>query len=432
MIRGIAVLAALGAAAGALGGAAATTTAAAAAAATAATSAAAAAAAATSPAISARDLPLLVVPAASLAEVDAAAANVSSASGPIDAAQEAYKTLDPADTADDLTRRGYVAGYEHGLNWATGKVLALTTGVLLFRDAAAAEAFVASQADVYKRFAGEPIPPLGLVASDAAGWTVAGLGRSVTAATVALELDGTRWQAGGIAFRAGRVVASVTMARSDDGDLRRPLEANARVLAARIRAAARGEKLDGPPKLPLKLDYGVETKPAGAPPLDRLAVGAGDLPDGATVRSEGWIATPGIAGFSRRLRPPVKPIGSSYVGELQVTLLRNDDLAGARESFASMADPAFFGALIERTAQLSSVRRLRLKLESRRTFQAGDEAAVITWRLETPIGPARVVLLATRRGKLVEALLATGSTRMLADRDLESLLRVAADRLGSG
>ena len=123
------------------------------------------------------------MPAASLAQVDAAAASVSSASGPIDAAQEAYKTLDPADTADDLTRRGYVAGYEHGLNWAAGKVLALTTGVLLFHDAAAAEAFVASQADIYKRFAGEPIPPLGLVASDTAGWTVAGLGGSVTAAT---------------------------------------------------------------------------------------------------------------------------------------------------------------------------------------------------------------------------------------------------------
>ena len=115
-----------------------------------------------------------------------------------------------------------------------------------------------------------------------------------------------------------------------------------------------------------------------------------------------------------------------------MTLLRTDDLAGARDSFTSMANPAFFGALIERTAQLSSVRRLKLTLESRRAIQAGDEGAVITWRLETPIGPARVVLLATRRGKLVEALLATGSTRMLMDRDLESLLRVAADRLGTG
>ena len=77
------------------------------------------------------------------------------------------------------------------------------------------------------------------------------------------------------------------------------------------------------------------------------------------------------------------------------------------------------------------MRRLKLKLESRRRVDAGDEAAVVTWRLETPIGPARVVLLATRRGKLVEALLATGSTRMLVERDLEGLLRVAADRLGA-
>ena len=122
MIRGIAVLAALGAAAGALGGA----------------------ASAAAPAITARDLPLLVVPAARIAEVDATQATASSGSGPISAAEEAYKTLDPADTADDLTRRGYVAGYEHGFNWAEGKVLALTTGVLLFRDAAAAEAFVVS------------------------------------------------------------------------------------------------------------------------------------------------------------------------------------------------------------------------------------------------------------------------------------------------
>ena len=255
VIRSIAVLAALGAAVGALGGAA-----------TAAAPATAAAAVTTAaPAISARDLPLLVVPAAHVAELAATAASVSSASGPIDAAEEAYKTLDPADTAADLTRRGFVAGYEYGLNWPAGKVLALMTGVLLFRDAAAAEAFVVSQADIYKRFAGKPVPPLGLIASNAAGWTVAGLGRSVTAATVALELDGTRWHAGGIVFRAGRLVASVTMARSDDGDLRRPLEANARLLAARIRAVARGEKLDGPPKLPLNLDYGVETKPAGSP-----------------------------------------------------------------------------------------------------------------------------------------------------------------------
>ena len=405
------LLAALGAAAGAPGGA---------------------ATAARSPAVTARDLPLLVVPAAHIAEVDATRATASSGSGPISAAEEAYKTLDPADTADDLARRGYVAGYEHGFNWAEGKVLALTTGVLLFRDAAAAEAFAVSQADIYKRFAGRPIPPLGLIASDAAGWTVTGLGRSVTAATVALELDGTRWHAGGISFRTGRPVANVTMARSDDGDLRRPLEANARVLAARFRAAARGEKLDGPPKLPLGLGYGVETKPAGAPPLDRLAVGVGDLPDGATVRSEGWIATPGIAGFSRRLRPPVKPIGTSYVGELQVTLLRSDDLAGARDSFTSMADPAFFGA--PHRAHRAAVERAPTQAEAGVAAHPPGRrrGGRITWRLESPIGPARVVLLATRRGKLVEALLATGSTRMLNDRDLEALLRVAADRLGSG
>lgn len=385
------------------------------------------------PAGSNADLALMVIPAARLAGgADGAKAVSSGGSGTIDATEQAYRTIDPDDSAADVRKAGFVAGYELGWTWPEGPQLTLTTVVLRFATAAAAAAHMARQVADDRHFMRRPIPPLGLTVESGAVWQPAGLGGlPARGSQGTLSLGGTRWKAGGLTFRSGALVATVTSARSDDGDLRPLLEANARVLRARLAAVAGGSRLDGPPAVRRGFSFGSpNAKPAGAPALDTLAFGPADLPGGGVARAGGWINTPGLIGYDRQVRANVRPFGSgSYATDIEVTLIRHDDLPGAKESYETMVNPAFFGSLIDRTAKLSSARGLKLGRPSVAEVKVGEEGAVLVWQLDTPIGPGRVVVVATRVGRVVEALIATGSTTMLRPDDVVGLLRRVAGRL---
>lgn len=378
------------------------------------------------------DLALMVVPLQRLLEVDPAKATVSGEAGPIDAVEQAYKTIDPLDTPNDIRKRGFVAGFDLGYAWSEGKLLSVGTTVLRFRDAATAAAYVATQERDNARFARKPIPPLGVIVTGGELWVPKGLaGLPARGSQGTLELGGKRWKAGGVTFRYGGLVATVTAARSDDGDLRALVEANAKLLRERIDAVAGGSRLDGPPALKTRLGFGSSAKPAGAPGLDKLAVSVDDLPGGGVVRSSGWISTPGITGFDRTMRVNVRPIGGSYLTDLDVTLLAHDDVPGARGTYDAMTNIAFFTSLINRTARIASTRGLKLSAEGDAPADVGEQGRVLTWRLDTPIGPARVVAVVTRVGTNVEALIATGSAVMLHAEDIVALLRSAVGRLGN-
>lgn len=373
----------------------------------------------------------MTIPLQRLLEVDPKNAAVSGNAGPIDAIEQAYKTIDPLDTPDDIRKRGFVAGFELSYGWSEGKLLSVSSNVLRFRDAPSAAGYIADQDKANARYARKPIPPLGVTIAAGETWVPAGYtGLRVRGSQGTIELAGKRWKAGGLTFRYGGLVATVTAARSDDGDLRPLLEANARQLRQRIDAVAGGSRLDGPPALKARLGFGSSAKPGGAPGLDKIAVGIDDLPGGGVVRSSGWISTPGLIGFDRSLRVNVRPVGGSYLTDLEVTLLAHDDVPGARGTYEAMTNAAFFTGLINRTAKITSARGLKLTSDGDAAADIGDEGRVLTWRLDTPIGPARVVAAITRVGTHVEALIATGSSVMLHAEDIVKLLRSAAGRLG--
>jgi hypothetical protein len=381
-------------------------------------------------AITTADLALMAIPVSRVLQVGRDGSHVGAGSGAVDAAEQAFKTIDPSDTAADVRARGFLVGYDLGIGWDSGDILSFSSNLSVFRDEAAAVAWMASQDAANRRFIAKPLPPLGVVISSGTAWVPTGLGPGAKASSGRLELAGTGWYAAGTGFRVGRIVASVTTARTRDGDLRAVVEANARLLRERILAVLAGQRLDGPPELPRKLDVGATRKPPGAPALDRLAVGTGDLPGGAVVRSGGWILSPGIVGYSRFIRAAVKPFGRSYAGEVTVTVLRHESARDAQGTYDAMVNPLFFNSMISRSARISTARTLKVELETKDEVKGiGDEAHTLVWRLDTPIGPGRVVVTATRVGRYVQAVIATGSTVLLQPEDVEQLLRGAVGRL---
>jgi hypothetical protein len=203
------------------------------------------------------DLAAMVLPRADLGPLAENLA-VDDDSGPRANKKAAADTLDPRDTAETLKRAGRLWGYDLSYTDPNGArsaistregVIAVGTGVELFRDALAAAAHLAKQVDDFERFRGKTVEgtKTKLAAVEPfeadAGEDSYGIQATLLSGDVALY-------ANIVSFRRGRIVGGAFSLLPTDRDVAEEVERIAGALDRRIEGVLRGEIREEPVALP--------------------------------------------------------------------------------------------------------------------------------------------------------------------------------------
>lgn len=275
-------------------------------------------------AVTGDDLAIMVLPreelgaAADGLEVDAAS------SGPSDNEGAAGSSIDPEDTGVELERAERMTGYEldyvdpglTSLTQAVG-VYEVGTRVHLFRTRAAASAFLAKQKDDFVRL-DDVERQDGVRLQSVTTFPVEGLGGEAFGVTASIAFQGVATNGTFVAFRTGRIVGTAGLlrgGRSDDVEL---VSGLARALERRVEGVLSGRIADEPEPIPDRRQ-GLGPPP-GEVDVASMALAVEDLPRGAGVSEEGYVAGAGTVATFRR----VFALTGSRLGEASLAALESD------------------------------------------------------------------------------------------------------------
>lgn len=350
-----------------------------------------------------------------------------------DNAAAADATLDPTDTAGQLTRAGRVAGYDLSYSdlslvpLARGSgLLAIGSSVDLFESNEAAGAFLTKQVRDAQRLRGKRLEPgVGLVAS---GTFPAGrIGDRSVGLRETVAMFGKRMYGTIVGFRIGALVAGVEVERTDAKDVTPLAKRLARLLAARVRLAA-GGKLNAQPVALAPIARKAQP-PAGGPDLAAMALTLRDLPKGTTLVRQGYVDDDtSIGSYEREFDTSSARFGADMV-ESDISLFRNTKEAsgflvllrtgytwsGAEQMFAQEFDEP------------------DLEVEQQPNIKAGDEAVAIVLQFPAmDIVPTRVALIHVRVGRTMGTLIVAGVAKSFRFTDAKPLADTLAKRMGNG
>ena len=170
-------------------------------------------------------------------------------SGPSDNEDAAATTIDPDDTADDLSRLGRVGGYsltyvDPGLAAPDvgERVISISMELDLFLDSAGAARFLAKQRGDFQRFVGSTLEN-GVALQETETFSVDSVGDEATGLRIRAGYEGTQFYQTVVAFRLDRLVAAAVLFRADRNDAASQVQRIASALAARIEEVSLGSAL---------------------------------------------------------------------------------------------------------------------------------------------------------------------------------------------
>ena len=370
--------------------------------------------------LTAAGLSVLVLPPDQLGEI-AEGFVIDPASGPETAAESADGTLDPDDTAADFEARGYIAGYELTLEAQSipeDGVFEVESSVVLYEDAGGVDGALDKFIEDVERFQGEEVDGAEFIGS--AEFDAGERGDRRLGLTIEVAVPDTDIRVYGIliAFRIGRLGASISIASLDDDDR----TADAKVLAERlethIRAVLLGETAATVVPIPEEDDGGHDATtadpPPGFPDLSPLVLGPDDLPAGFVLDRQGYDSDP--SGEAEYVREFEAESGSVEIGTSRIATIQSGAILFASEAeslvFLTTIDSLFasedavevvFGAALAQEGLTQT------ELESERfELEVGEGGVALVARGATRFGKFAFAFIVFREGPYVGNLIVVG------------------------
>ena len=393
--------------------------------------------------LTAAGLSVLVLPPDQLGEI-AEGFVIDPGSGPETAAESADGTLDPDDTAADLEARGYIAGYELALEAQPipeDGVFQVESSVVLYDDAGGVDEALDKFIEDVERFQGEEVGGAALI-----GWAEFDAGKRGDrriGLTIEVAVPDTDIRVYGIliAFRIGRLGASVSIASLDDDNR----TADAKVLAERlethIRAVLLGETAATVVPIPEEDDGGDDTTtadpPPGVPDLSPLVLRAADLPAGFVLDREGYDSDP--SGEAEYVREFEAESGSVEIGTSRIATIQSGAILFASEAeslvFLTTIDSLFASEDAVETvfgAALAEEGFTETELESERfELELGEGGVALVARGETRFGKFAFAFIVFREGPYVGNLIVVGVADGFRVADVGRLAELMVERMAS-
>jgi hypothetical protein len=369
---------------------------------------------------------------------------VAPGSGWVGNGLEARTSYDPEDSAGSLARAGRVTGYE--LTYYDPTETALRSGNGLHSFKTAAELFSSEQAasaalrrridfarglenrsplpDV--RFG--PVQPFAVEAADEAyGLREAvRFGRDEVYRTF-------------VGFRRGRVVGEVMVVRADRADGKHLARQLVGLLDTRIQIALHGGSNGEPVEVPAYAarpgggEPAAPARPAGAPDLAAIALGAGDLPPGITCNPGEYTRTTGPRFmFERSFCTHGKAVGRTPLLALanQVGVFESKVAAQASVSISARAAESPDAVERFRAGFDSTHSVLATNINSRRV-ELGHGAVVVLYTFDTKLGSVVYVDALAHAGRGVTTIEALAPAKDFHAGDIARLLRIVQARLAA-
>jgi hypothetical protein len=323
-------------------------------------------------------------------------------------------TLDPKDTAGQIVRAGWVAGYDLSFSDLSGAPLVRGGGLLyvdssldVFSSARAADGFLTKQATDTRRLRGQRVE-LGVRLAASGTFPVGSLGERSVGLRTTVSFGDVRFYDTLVAFRVGSLVAAVGVERTDAKATTALSLRLARQLAARIRLAATGKPSAQAVPVPLVGKKGA--KPSGGPDLASMALTAGDLPRGTTLSRQGYVDDDAaLATYEREFDTSAAKFPATMV-ESDLSLFRHSReaagfLLGVRLLYASPYVEQDFAA---------DWGQPTLKIEQRASLTVGEESAALVIRAPSADNtPARIVSIQFRVGRILGTVTVAGPASSL-------------------
>ena len=326
------------------------------------------------------DLALMVLPKEELGEVASGLRLSDEDSGPSSNAKAAVVSFDPKDTATTMKNAGRVAGFDLVyfdsrllLGKAKGKrgVFSVATSVDLMQDPAYAAQFLHDQMTQFDRFAGKPLAT-GARVTRVAEFDASTVGEEARGVTFTVAFGGKKFRSATLAFRRGRLLGSVSIARADE-------------------PAPADEALD----LAAKLDKRIQDALAGAidedsaalPPaklrplnLKALTLASDDLPFGPAVRAQGMQRFGDLRAFIREFEPSEVLLSGSKVLYVRVMTEEYESPRSVEIAVQFAAQSKGMRQLAEIFARASGLRPKSLEVRQLAPPVPGSAAAEFTFR----------------------------------------------------
>jgi hypothetical protein len=365
-------------------------------------------------------------------------------SGWVDNRSEARSSYDPADSAASLARAGRVVGYQLVYNDAAETALrsgaglqAFLTSVELFSSAKAASASLRGRLAVARGLENtSPQPGVRFGAVKSFTVEAAEEAYGMREAVRFGEVQTFRTL---VRFRRGRIVGTTVVVRLDRKDGADLAERLVGTLDSRVQIALHGGSNGDPVSIPEYAAASDRTppkepvRPAGAPDLAAIALGADDLPSGIKCNPGEYTRTtsPRIT-FRRSFCTHGRAVGRTHLISLnnEVSAFESEEAAKVSLSLTAQAAATqsardTFQENFDATHDVAAtnVRSRRLDL--------GEGAVGILFTFDTELGSVVDLYALAQEGRGVTTIEAMAPAKGFRSEDVARLLRIVQRRLAT-
>jgi hypothetical protein len=372
---------------------------------------------------------------------DFAGLSVDDDSGYQTSDEVAKGTIDPKDSAADVTAGGWSISYKLDYEDKAFAALAAGSGVSggatqldVFKDDQSAAAYVTKQLSDLDAQTGKPI---------AAGVTLLSSGRyDVTAGDGGFGLSeqvqyGTKpvfiWVSG---FRLGRLVASVEVSRADNTDLTRTMQQFASTLEGRVRGVISGGINPAPVALPTKAPDAPRpgNRPSTGPYPDTMALLLADLPPGSTKETEGYVTKEDRVSFQRKFNVGLSGAGAGP-SSLEVDIDVWPQESGASTNILALKGLYLGDGAVDLFTSAFSAQPFsitNIAVEPATISAIGDESFAFKVSYDVAFGRLENELAYVRIGRVLGTLIFTEFAGDLDPAYVDALMAKLAERISAG
>ena len=354
-------------------------------------------------------------------------------------------TINPSDTAEDLASQGRLDGYKHDFI-DPGGLFVISSSVDRFDTPGSAQTFVKRQIDDIRQLKGKEIEE-GVILKEFQDLDPPSVGSDAVAArlTASIVALGSVVRVAVVSWRRGSVVASVGIVGFDAVDRSAAAGRLARRMDRRI-AREHAVEISATAIVP-PTPTPVPTATPHLPPeeaarregfdLPSMLLTPEDLPDGATIESEGFKESEAVSSYNREFEPEdlVMNVGSSVISDINITV---DLYASAADAVRPVSvfkavDPKVFGQLVgPAVAEGAGFTPENLEIERLELPSIGDAAAGFLMTIETADVGFVGYLLFFAKGRIGAKVFVFGPGGGVALEDVVPLAQLVEERIAKG
>ncbi|MDP6455623.1 MAG: hypothetical protein QF898_20260 [SAR202 cluster bacterium] len=359
-------------------------------------------------------------------------------SGYFDPAAAANHTIDPTDTAQDMTSNGYLAGHEQVYS-ASDPLLrkTVTARVYLWDTTEHARDFIQRHIEASNRYAGGLLEN-GVTLDSSEQLSPQSIGDQTIATRLAATFeafDGATFNTTVLMWRRGALVGVVGVLDFDAVDQLPALERLSQRMNDRMDEVLTGSVTAQAPAPNPVIQPTIEA-PAQAPTesavdLTSLTLGIEDLPAGAIIDREGAVEKAGaLQAYGRSFKPQSANLvyGSSEFIEVSLVVWEYPNAQSARGPVDFLNNEGVAAARQMAQAQSTSTTALP-ELDVYDLPTVGDVSIALVLKSSTPSGMVDAIVVHFANGPIRAQLLIVGPSGRVAAEDIASLTQTFNQRI---